>query len=126
MVVLLLGVNTLGQVSQPSESSVLPLVTTEAQLATGASLISFTSSLGTAFGTALLAPVLVRAFGVDTVIYVAGVMLIVAASRVFDLQDRRCRARRRNEPIGFRHFVHRVSLRETHALARRLSPPSRR
>lgn len=109
MVLLLLLVNTLGQVSQPSESSVLPLVTTEEQLATGASLISFTSSLGTAFGTALLAPVLVRALGVDTVMYVSGVMLIIAASRVVDL---RTGEPEKEGPIGIRHFVHRVSLRE--------------
>lgn len=110
MLGLLLGVNTLGQVSQPTESSVVPLVTTEEQLATGTSLISFTSSLGTAFGTALLAPVLVRAFGVETVIYVAGVMLILAASRVLDL---RTDEPEKDAPIGIRHFVHRVSLRET-------------
>ena len=85
MMLLLFAVNTLGQVSGPSESAVLPLVATETQLASAAALVSFASSLGTAFGTALLAPVLVRAFGVTTVIYVAGVLLLLAASRVFDL-----------------------------------------
>jgi MFS family permease len=85
MMFLLFAVNSLGQVSGPSESSVIPLVASETQLATAAALISFASSLGAAFGTALLAPVLVKAFGVDTVIYVAGVLLLLAASRVFDL-----------------------------------------
>jgi MFS family permease len=86
MMLLLFAVNTLGQVSGPSESAVIPLVATEAQLASAASLISFAASLGTAFGTALLAPVLVRAFGVETVIYVSGVLLLLAASRVLDLR----------------------------------------
>ncbi|HLF72600.1 MAG TPA: MFS transporter, partial [Dehalococcoidia bacterium] len=85
MLFLLFAVNALGQVSGPSESSVIPLVATETQLASAAALLSFASTLGTAFGTALLAPVLVRAFGVRPVLYVAGALLLLAASRVFDL-----------------------------------------
>lgn len=50
MMVLLFACNTLGQVSGPTESSILPTVSNDAQLASGASLLSFASSLGTAFG----------------------------------------------------------------------------
>ncbi len=85
VLLLVFAVNALGQVSGPTESSVLPVIASDAQLATAASLVNFASSAGTAFGTALLAPVLVRAFGVDTVFYVAGALLLLAASRVFDL-----------------------------------------
>ncbi len=88
---LIFAVHALGQVSGPSESSVLPLVATETQLAAAASLVSFSSSLGIAFGTAVLAPVLVRVFGVKTVFYVAGVLLLFAASRVFDLSTQQHR-----------------------------------
>jgi MFS family permease len=110
MMALLFAVNTLGQVSGPSESAVVPLVATEQQLASATSMLSLASTLGTAFGTALLAPVLVRAFGVETVIYVAGALLLVAASRVFDLPS--------NEPepspaFGPRFFVRKVSIRST-------------
>jgi hypothetical protein len=83
--VLVFAVSTLGQVSGPTESSVLPLVASDEQLASAASLVSLASNVGTAFGTAVLAPVLVRLFGVSTVFYVAGVLLLIAASRVFDL-----------------------------------------
>lgn len=85
VLVLLFLVNALGQVSGPTESSVLPLVASEAELASAASLISLSSAAGGAFGMALLAPVLVRAFGVGTVFVVAGALLLLAASRVFDL-----------------------------------------
>ncbi len=85
MIFLLLAVNALGQVSGPTESSVLPYVATQAEIASAASLISLASTAGTAFGTALLAPILVHAFGVRPVIYLAGVLLLLAASRVFDL-----------------------------------------
>jgi hypothetical protein len=73
-------------------------------------MLSLASSLGTAFGTALLAPILVRAFGVDIVIYFAGAMLLLAASRVFDLPAHE------SEPSGVlgRHlFVRRLSVRAT-------------
>lgn len=85
VLVLIFAVQTLGQVSGPTESAVLPHVASTAELATAASLVSLASNIGTAFGTALLAPVLVRAFGVRPVMYVAGVLLLLAASRVFDL-----------------------------------------
>lgn len=82
---LIFAVHSLGQVSGPTESSVVPLVADDEQLASASSLVSFASSAGTAFGTAVLAPVLVRAFGERTVFEVAGVLLLFAASRVFDL-----------------------------------------
>lgn len=85
---LIFAVHTLGQVSGPSESSVVPLVASEAQLASAASLVSLASNVGTAFGTAILAPILVRAFGTEAVFYVAGGMLLIAANRVFDLPTR--------------------------------------
>ena len=85
LVLLILAVNTLGQVSAPTESSVLPLVATDVQLASAASLINLAAAAGAAFGTALLAPVLVKAVGVKPVMYLSAVLLLLAASRVFDL-----------------------------------------
>jgi MFS family permease len=82
---LVFAVNVLGQVSGPTESSVIPLVASQAELASAASLVSLSSNLGTAFGTALLAPILVRAFSTRVVFYVAGILLVLAATRVFDL-----------------------------------------
>lgn len=90
---LVFAVNVLGQVSGPTESSVLPLVASREQLAAAASIVSLASNVGTAFGTALLAPVLVRVLGVDAVFFVAGGLLFVAASRVFDLPTRQQRRR---------------------------------
>lgn len=85
MALLLFAVNALGQVSGPSESAVLPLIASREQLATAASLVNLASSAGTAFGTALLAPIVVRLFGVTAMLYVSGALLLLAATRVFDL-----------------------------------------
>lgn len=85
VIVLIFLVNSLGQVSGPTESSVLPLVATEEQLASAVSMIGLAAAAGAAFGTALLAPILVRTVGVTEVFYVGGALLLLAASRVFDL-----------------------------------------
>lgn len=83
---LLFAVHSLGQVSGPTESSVVPYVATEEELASAASVVSFASNLGTAFGTALLAPIMVRVFGTDAVFYTGGILLALAATRVYDLR----------------------------------------
>jgi Major Facilitator Superfamily len=102
VMLLLFAINTLGQVSGPTESAVLPIVANDAQLASAASLINLASAAGTAFGTAVLAPIVVRIFGVDLVFYMAGVMLLLAASRVFDLPvDEKGRAVKL-PPLGLR------------------------
>jgi hypothetical protein len=85
MFCLILATSTLAQVSAPTESSVLPLVATEEQLASAASLINLAAAAGQGFAAALFAPILVKAFGVEAAIYMAGVLLLLAASRVFDL-----------------------------------------
>ncbi|HEU4759822.1 MAG TPA: MFS transporter [Dehalococcoidia bacterium] len=85
MLLLLFAVNALGQVSGPTESSVLPLVASKEELASAVSLMGLSSAAGSALGTALLAPVLVRVVGVAPVLYLAGALLLLAASRVFDL-----------------------------------------
>ncbi len=85
VIVIIFAVNALGQISGPTESSALPLVATEEELASAASMINLAAAAGGAFGMAFLAPVLVRAFGTQQVFYVAGALLLLSASRVFDL-----------------------------------------
>jgi MFS family permease len=90
---LIFAVHTLGQVSSPTESSVVAFVASEEQLASAASLVSLSSNAGVGFGTAVLAPVLVRVFDEKAAFYTAGVMLLIAASRVFDLTTAHQRAK---------------------------------
>ena len=85
VIVLILMVSVLGQVSSPAESSVLPLVASEKQLASAVSLVSLAGGAGSGFGMGLLAPLIGRTAGLDVVFYVAGAMLLLAATRVFDL-----------------------------------------
>ncbi len=89
IVLLIFAVNVFGQVSGPTEQSIVPLVASEGELATANSLSSLASNLGTVFGTALLAPILVRVAGVRAVFYVAGVLLFFASGRILNVRSRR-------------------------------------
>ena len=85
LAVVLFVVRALHQVSQPSEASAVPLTADAAELASANSMMSLASSAGEVVGKALLAPMLVRAYGVRSVITAAGVFFLLAATRVFDL-----------------------------------------
>lgn len=95
MLVVLFGVRILHQVSQPSEASAVPLVASQEELASATSFLSFASSAGEVVGKSLLAPVLVRAYGVDPVTTVAGALFLFSATRVFDLRPPRPRTQSR-------------------------------
>lgn len=82
---LLLIVHTFGQISGPAESAVLPLLVPEDRLSSAASKISLASSAGSAVGTALVAPIAVRLFGVVPMIFAAGLMFALAGSRALSI-----------------------------------------
>ncbi len=89
VIALIFALNVLAEVSTPDEQSVAPLVASDAQLATATSLISLASNIGTAIGTALLAPILLRVVGVRAVFWAAGVMLLLASSRIWQVRSPR-------------------------------------
>ena len=89
MVVLVFIVAVLTQVSSPAEQTVVPLVSSQGQLASAVSLMGLTSSAGSAVGTALLAPVLLKAFGEDVVFAVSAALLLGAMSRIVHVQPSR-------------------------------------
>ncbi len=88
VLLLIFGLNLLGQISTPSEQSIAPLVASDAQMASATSLIGLASNIGTFFGTALLAPVLLKLVGVSAVFAVAGVMLGLATVRIMRVRTR--------------------------------------
>lgn len=88
LLLVILSVRALHQLVQPSEASALPLVATREELASATSFLSFASSAGEVVGKALLAPVLVRLWGVNPVIALAGFLFLLSSSRVLKLQTR--------------------------------------
>ncbi len=83
LLLILFAVRVLHQVSQPSEASAVPLVATSDELASATSFLSLASSAGEVVGKALLAPLIVRAFGLTPVTVLAGLAFLFSATRVF-------------------------------------------
>jgi MFS family permease len=82
MLAVLFAVRVLHQVSQPSEASAVPMVATHEELASANSFLSLMSSAGEVVGKALLAPLIVTAFGIEPVVVVAGLLFMLSATRV--------------------------------------------
>ena len=86
MIAVLFAVRVLHQVSQPSEASAVPMVATHEELASANSFLSLMSSAGEVVGKALLAPLIVTAFGIEPVVVVAGLLFMLSATRVIDFK----------------------------------------
>lgn len=86
MLFVIFAVRALHQVSQPSEASAVPLVARDEELASANSFLSLASSAGEVIGKALLAPLVVRAWGVNPVTIFAGILFLLSATRVFDFR----------------------------------------
>lgn len=89
LVALVFLVSAFGQLAAPAENSVVPLVASERQVASATSMLGLASSLGTGFGMALLAPMLLKLTSVRVVLYASGLLLVVAATRVLHIYTKR-------------------------------------
>jgi MFS family permease len=85
LVLLVLLVAMLGQIATPAIQATTALVSTAAQVAVVAAVISVANGIGAALGTAFLAPVLITIADIQTVMYVAGVILALGALRALKL-----------------------------------------
>ncbi len=75
-------VTSLTQIASPAEQTLVPLVNTEAQLATANSVMGMVSSIGTAAGTAFMAPILLHVAGTNAVFVACAVLLLLAMTRI--------------------------------------------
>ena len=80
-VLLMFLVAALGQIVTPAVKAATALVTTTAQVAVVAAIISVAGGIGEAIGSGFLAPVLIKVSTMTTVVYAAGVILAVGAVR---------------------------------------------
>ena len=89
LLLVLFSVRVLHQVSQPSEASAVPLVASQEELASANSFLSLAAAIGEALGKAVIAPIVVRVWGLDPVSVLAGIFFALSASRVVDLRPPR-------------------------------------
>jgi MFS family permease len=72
----------LSQIVSPGLKSVVAIVATPAEVATTGALVNVVGSIGSAIGSSLLAPILIKAAGIEVVLYVTGFLFLVGALRV--------------------------------------------
>jgi MFS family permease len=89
MLALVFFVTAFSQLASPAENSAVPLVANDRQLASATAMMGLASSIGTALGTAMLAPLLLKLTGARVVFYLAGLLLIIAMTRVLHVLSNR-------------------------------------
>jgi MFS family permease len=89
LVLLILGVSALNEFVGPGEKAVIPLVTSKEQISSAASILALADGIGTAIGTAVMAPIILVIFGAEVLFYICGGLLIFAAVRILALPIRK-------------------------------------
>ena len=82
LLLVLLLVRVLHQITQPAEASAAPLVANDEELASANSFLSLSSSAGEVLGKAILAPVFVSIWGLNSVTLLAGALFLISSLRI--------------------------------------------
>lgn len=85
--------SAIGQIVIPGMQSIVAIVATPAELATASALINIIGSVGSATGSAFVAPILIKTSGIEAVLIVAGVLYLLGAVRIHRLPAAEQRAR---------------------------------
>ena len=73
------------QVVTPGMKSIVAIVATPAEVATTSALVNIVGSIGSAIGSAFIAPVLIKTSGIDAILLVTGVLFLLSAVRIYRL-----------------------------------------
>jgi Na+/melibiose symporter-like transporter len=82
------------QVVTPGMKSIVAIVATPAEVATTSALINIVGSVGSAVGSAFVAPLLINTSGIEAVLVVAGVLFLLSAVRIYRLPASERRGRK--------------------------------
>ena len=85
LITLVFIISAVSQITGPAMKSAVRLVTSAAKVASVAALISLAGSTGSALGSSLLAPLLIRETTIRTLMWVTGAMLLLAAVKAISL-----------------------------------------
>ena len=104
LLLLVFGVSILNQFVGPSEKAVIPLVSSREQISTAAATMSLADSIATGIGTAAIAPIIMKSFGLRPMLFVSAAFLVFASIRIFALPFK--------QHIGAREALQRLNLSE--------------
>jgi MFS family permease len=88
---LIFAVSILTQVTSPALKVAVAIVATTAELGTVTVLLGFAGGIGTAIGSATLAPLLIKQWGIRVLMYAAGVLFLFASIRAVQIPEKRVR-----------------------------------
>lgn len=101
LVALLFLIGLLVQITTPAIKVASTLVSTSEDLAVMTVYLNASSGVGSAIGTAALAPMLLRFWDIDAVVYAAGIIFALASVRSFGIpRDKGIRRRRDDESVS--------------------------
>lgn len=86
--------SAISQVVTPGMQSIVAIVASPAEVATASVLINLSGSIGSAIGSAFVAPVLIKSSGIEAILIAAGVLYSFSAIRIFRLPTIEKRARK--------------------------------
>ncbi len=82
------------QVVTPGMKSIVAIVATPAEVATTSALINIVGSLGSAMGSAFIAPFLIKTRGIEAIMLVSGTLFVLSAVRIYRLPASERRGRK--------------------------------
>jgi MFS family permease len=82
------------QVVTPGMKSIVAIVATPAEVATTSALINIVGSIGSAMGSAFIAPFLIKTRGIEAILLVAGTLFVLSAVRIYRLPASERRGRK--------------------------------
>lgn len=86
--------SAISQVVTPGMKSIVAIVATPAEMATTSALVNIAGSVGSAIGSAFIAPVLIKTTGIEAILMVAGVLYLLSAVRIYKLPASEKRGRK--------------------------------
>ncbi len=85
MLVLIFLTSAISQVISPGLKSIVAIVSTPAEVATTGALVNVLGSIGSAVGSAFAAPILIKYWGINSVLLVGALLFLVGALRIYKL-----------------------------------------
>jgi len=106
LITLVFIISAISQLTGPAMKSAVRLVTSAAKVASVAALISLAGSTGSALGSSVLAPLLIRQASITVLMWVTGLFLLVAAAKAISLpKDPKQPKTKRKEQRSFRDMI---------------------
>lgn len=94
MLVLIFMTSALAQVISPGLKSIVAVIASPEEVATTGALVNVVGSIGSAIGSSFIAPILIKRFSIDAVLFVAALLYLIGAIRIYKLPRKEAEERR--------------------------------